>query len=80
MQFRFENIGYIRRCMVPWQPPTHAYVSGNYAWNNLVSIFLSKTNCWFIYTIQHLTAPIFNPLANLHNTTIFTNRHITFSF
>jgi hypothetical protein len=43
-------------------------------------LFFYKTNCWVIYTIQHLTAPIFNPLANLRNTTTFTNRYVTFSF
>jgi len=57
-----------------------AKVSGTYAWNKLVSTFLYKRNFGLIYTIQHLTAQIFNPLANLHTTTTFTNRHITFSF
>jgi len=57
-----------------------AKVSGTYAWNKLVSIFLYKRNFGFIYTIEHLTAQIFNPLANLHNTTSFTNRCTTFLF
>jgi len=41
--------------------------------------FLYKTNCWFIYTIQHLNTPIFIPYQT-YITPPLSLRHITFSF